>query len=568
MSLEPLSVCKGRVMVVNKSNWTCTVLSEHIGPVEDVPIAPIYIGEAGNGMYYLPEIGSTVWLAHVDQAGWFILMGAPISVDGDDTEVRDNDTSMGRHEADPGDIVLSGKLGSNLTVRKSGIIEIGASPIAKRFYIPLQNFIRDFCKSYEMISAGGNISIRTNDSDATFGTITESVVSDPTSPDGIEDITIAKTPTKLEMRIKEFAQDKEPVIELQMGRVELDSNDPLVGGLDWKDIIFELLVQNPESNPEDQDGEKKGGTVRILMDKTGTMNSCFFGSRFTKVHGTETLMAQNYVRQVEGMDALLTQSRSVEVYQNDVLTVNGLAQRFFKGGLDINIQGKITTNIEAPIEVTTGAKKENINGKYLQSVLGGIGLDATKDYQLGAGGSIKQVSGGAIEIIASNKISPKPTGMLLKTMGGKVKITSFPGNGPVPYATGVEIATAGGVIICDDTGELYMRNLKTMSNIQVSVTGVQLSTPGGAIGLGLSGEVQLGGVAQAGGAGNGNVITTLTHPFCYVTGLPIKGSDTVSAFSKNPIGAPGPNIPITPYIDVMAAAEAAIAAANTADLVL
>lgn len=564
MAFETLKVCKAMVAAVDKTKWTCTVIGEDLPPTEDVPINPILIGKDGNGAYYLPEVGSTVWVGEIAHIGTFILMGCALPFEGEDEPV-DGDNSMGRHQAEPGDFIINGIPGSSLAVRGSGVIEIGASPIAKRFYIPVQNFVRDFCKAYEMLAAGGKLSFGTREGDTRFGTITENVITDPTSPTGIEEVTVAKVPTKFELKIKEFAQDKEPVIELQMGRVELDAEVPLIGGLNWRDIVFEMQIHDPKSVPE-QDGTQKAGSVRILMDKLGGMNSCFFGSRFTKVHETETLNCANYTRTTSGLDKQSAQSRVVEIEKMDSLTVKGLTKRSFLGGMDIKLAGNINFDLSSPVSFTTGERTETVKGSLNTSVLGSAGMDCSRNYEVSVGGESKQISGGPITLEAGNKINPKPTGMLLKTYGGRVKIESFPGNGAVPYATGILLTTKGGDVVLDDTGSMYLRNKLGRSNIQITKTGVQMSTQKGAISIGQSGEINLGGLAQGGGAGNGRVVTTVTHPFCFVTGLPIKGSDVVSALSNSPIGVPGPHIPVVPYVDVMAAAEAAIATASAADI--
>ena len=563
-------VKKASIVAVDKLKWTCTALEEggDSGPIEDIPINPINIGKDGSGMYYLPEVGSSVWLAKTDLLGSFILMGCSLPFDGDaldDSVSLDNDHSMAREQLEPGDIKISGTPESKILVKKSGTIEIGSSAMAKRFYLPLTNFIRDFCIRYEQITAGGGFSFKTNDSDQSWGTITSPVVADPTSQNGIENVTIGKTPTKFNLTVKEFAQDLDPVLELQVGRVDLDTHDKLIGGQSWKDIVFELLLHNPNPNVEEQTGQKKGGSVRIYMDKRGTINSAFFGSRFTKIHETDTLVAANDKRVVSGLDSLTTQTRSIDVAQSDRLSVKGIATREFVGGLDLTVKGKFNFNLEAPLELVSGKRKETINGSQELSVQGEVAIDCARDYKVGVGSSAQYVSGGSTQIIASNKISPKPTGLLLKTMGGKVKITSVPMNGITPYATGVEIATGGGIILCDDAGNIYLRNKKSQSTVQITSSGAAMSSPGGEITLSTSGEVALGGPLNSAGAGQGKVVTTLTHPFCFVTGLPIKGSDTVSAFSKVPIGSIGPKVPVVPYVNVMSAAEAAIAAANAAD---
>ena len=565
--METLRICKARIMAVNKVKWTCTALAEGgtMGAIEDIPINPVLIGPQGQGMYYLPEVGSTVWLAELRVGGFFVLMGATLPFDGnaeDDTETLDMDHSMARAQLEPGDIVMTGKPGSQVLVRKSGVVEIGSSYMSKRFYLPLEHFIRDFTKNYEMLSAGGGFSFKTNEIDQRWGSVTAPVVADPTSKDGVETVTISKTPTKFQLSIKEFAQDKEPILELQAGRIELDSQDQLVGGQNWKDIVFELLLHNPSPNLDEQDGKKKGGSVRIYMDKRGTINQVFFGSRFTKVHETDVLIAANYERKVTGLDSQASQTRSITVEQSEKKVVKGLATHEYLGGLSVSVKGKFSTNLEAPLEIATGERKEIINGSHQVSVSGESAKEIARDRKIGVGGSSFLTAGGRIEIIAANKVGVKPTGLLLKTLGGKVRIQSVPGNGPTPYASGVEIITPGGTIICDDIGNIYLRSKSSKATVQINAQGVAVTTPGGEITLTNSGEVSLGAPMNSGGAGCGKVVTTLTHPFCYVTGLPIKGSDQVSAFSKVPIGTPGVKIPIVPYVNVLAAAEAAIKAAN------
>jgi len=568
--MEALSICKAKIMAVDKVKWTCTVLPEggQGAPNTDIPINPILIGEDGRGMYYLPEVGSIVWLAELPTYGFFILMGSSLPYDGsgeDETKSLDADHRMGRPRLEPGDMTMTGQPGSEVLVRKNGVVEIGSSYMSRRYYLPLEYFIRDFTKKYEMITAGGGYSFKTDDFAQNWGSFTTQMNTDPDSTNGLEEVSVAKMPTKFNLTVKEFAQDKDPVLELSVGRIDLDDKSKLIGGHDWKDIVFEMLLHNPNEDSQAQDGKKKGGTVRIYMDKRGTINSAFFGGRYTKVHETDKLVAASYRRVVTGLDSVSAQTRSVTVEKSDTVVVKGSATRNFQGGLDLTVKGKFNFNLESPLNLVSGATTSVVNGASSTSVMGEMAVDCSRGYKVGAGGSLTQVSGGATEIIASNKINPKPTGLLLKTMGGKVKITSVPMNGVTAYSTGVEIATQGGVMLCDDIGNIYMRNSASQSTIQITSGGVAMSTPGGEVTLSTSGEVALGGPLNSAGAGQGKVVTTLTHPFCFVTGLPIKGSSTVSAFSSVPIGSVGPKVPAVPYVNVMSAAEAAIAAANAAD---
>ena len=79
----------------------------------------------------------------------------------------------------------------------------------------------------------------------------------------------------------------------------------------------------------------------------------------------------------------------------------------------------------------------------------------------------------------------------------------------------------------------------------MNTTGAALTTAGGEISIDQAGFVNIGGTNT--GAGNGRVVTTLTHPVCFVTGAPIGGSTTVGAFSAGL--APGPMTPTSFTLD-------------------
>ena len=65
--------------------------------------------------------------------------------------------------------------------------------------------------------------------------------------------------------------------------------------------------------------------------------------------------------------------------------------------------------------------------------------------------------------------------------------------------------------------------------MELNSTGAGLSNGSGVgVWLDRKGQIALGNSA---GAGHGNVVTTLTHPVCYVTGAPIMGSSAVTAAS-------------------------------------
>jgi hypothetical protein len=58
----------------------------------------------------------------------------------------------------PGDIAINTRDGNHIILRRGGAIQIGATPIAQRLYLPLGNVIRDFAQNYHLTTPGGELS--------------------------------------------------------------------------------------------------------------------------------------------------------------------------------------------------------------------------------------------------------------------------------------------------------------------------------------------------------------------------------------------------------------------------
>jgi len=63
----------------------------------------------------------------------------------------------GRTRAKPGDIYIKGRDGNFITLHKGGVLQIGATELAQRIYIPLQNLITDISQNYRHYNTGGSI---------------------------------------------------------------------------------------------------------------------------------------------------------------------------------------------------------------------------------------------------------------------------------------------------------------------------------------------------------------------------------------------------------------------------
>ena len=104
----------------------------------------------------------------------------------------------GRDLLNPGDLHFSTRDGNFLYLRRGGIVQIGATPVCQRLFIPIRNIIRDFAENYELGTPGGDLTWLVNRTDE--------------QGDGHRG-------TLFTLAAKEFADDpnKDPVAVLKMG---------------------------------------------------------------------------------------------------------------------------------------------------------------------------------------------------------------------------------------------------------------------------------------------------------------------------------------------------------------
>src|SRR4051812_45939524 len=99
----PARIHQAKVLDVNVANWTLSVHTEFTQkPLTDIPFAVPYMHpNNGEGIYFMPEVGSICWLCEPSDGGkGFIIAWAPPSVDGP-AQFRGH-----RQDLNPGDIYL------------------------------------------------------------------------------------------------------------------------------------------------------------------------------------------------------------------------------------------------------------------------------------------------------------------------------------------------------------------------------------------------------------------------------------------------------------------------------
>lgn len=150
----PAYIFRAQVLVVNTRDYTVDVqyesypYSNHF----DIPWMTSYLHQnQGEGVAIMPEVGSTVWVCKPSESGKdaFVLGWTPVQEGGT--------YRAGRQLLNPGDLHFSTRDGNFVFIRRGGIVQIGATPICQRIYIPIRNIIRDFAENYEMSTPAGDL---------------------------------------------------------------------------------------------------------------------------------------------------------------------------------------------------------------------------------------------------------------------------------------------------------------------------------------------------------------------------------------------------------------------------
>lgn len=217
----------GRVLDVDMATYTCTVTTQFTKkPQSGITFATPYQHFAnGEGIYFMPEVGSVCWLCFPSDGNRpFIMAWAPASNEGD--------YRSGKKDLNPGDIYLGTRDENFLILRRGGVVQVGGGPLCQRLFIPIENTIRDFCENYALNTLGGDLEW--------------SIGREESTTDG-------KRPALLKIHAREFADDTKPVAKLEIGSHE--SSDK---------TILSLTV-----NASGDEGAAK--KIELLLDKDGNV---------------------------------------------------------------------------------------------------------------------------------------------------------------------------------------------------------------------------------------------------------------------------------------------------------
>lgn len=327
--LTSATIIEGKIVDINPVLWTVDVIStfdQHW--YLNVQVASPYLHpKRGEGIFVMPEIGAK---CHVcipsDGPPPFVLdfiMPQETLLDAtsdapEGTAGATNSTfAGGRIRAKPGDIILRGRDGNFVVLHRGGVLQIGATELAQRIYIPLQNLVSDISQNYRHYNTGGSINW--------FVASAESESNPPTIRKETFRLLAGDARATIRMAI---GQLKDVVAEPKDGATS-DLTQLGIGVGEDNPIVVEVAIA-PEGFGADSgapDGSTPNQTVlRYFFDKKG--------NAFMRSEGSVLLMTRKKLRVVAEDSIDIVTKKSFTLTVEDTTRIDG-------GDL-LELTGKVT----------------------------------------------------------------------------------------------------------------------------------------------------------------------------------------------------------------------------------
>lgn len=305
----------GQIINVDAAHWTVDVRTIHSQRLLlDLQVGAPYLHyHSGEGIYAMPEVGAKVQACLPSDDRPFVLSfittferGAtgdgttqPETGDGEEAEVT---FASGRPKLQQGDLMMRGRDGNQIWLHRGGVIEVEATAVAKRVYIPITNMIRDVCENYEMLNPSGEMLWTT--------------LRDDTDPSG-------EAKTVFTLAAREHAQETKDTVMLTVGHVD-DSGtrfrlvvapnaiDSKTRSEDAASAVYDFKVDeegNVETTIELDATRHIKGTLTDTVDgevtqEYGATRTTISGDQKVEVSGNHELNAAQSTERISGLKTL------------------------------------------------------------------------------------------------------------------------------------------------------------------------------------------------------------------------------------------------------------------------
>lgn len=338
VSLDAAEMVQGRVFNVNLVNWTVDVVAQYDQRrYFDVQISSPYLHyNNGEGFYAMPEVGAVCMICiPSDSSPPFVsafIMPHEL-IDGATDDAPSGTASHGqpqkyasaasfaggRPRANMGDIWLRTRDENFVILHRGGVLQLGASPLAQRIYIPLNNVIHDVSGNYAHYNTGGAISWGVQ-----------------------EGPSIQHSPTQFMHTVRVFADDKFADIRVTAGKVRSPAPEP-DGDKGEADAITQLKLGTEKDAPIVYEVVVAPGGFAVesgeLADKTirnKTVLRFFFdraGGTFLRAEGNVLLSCHKKLRIKVAEDIIIDGKTNATMTVEKDITINGKSSVTITGGV-------------------------------------------------------------------------------------------------------------------------------------------------------------------------------------------------------------------------------------------
>lgn len=202
----------GLIVSVNPINKTVDWAAQYSGRlVVGLQVSSPYVHSYnGEGQTMMPDLGAICAVCWPSDGEAPFVMGflmppePMLTADSGAPQGTDQPTmggyNGGRPLLNPGDMYFQGRDGNFLVLRKGGVLQVGASDICQRLFIPLNNLVRDVCENWELNTIGGSMTWKASMSEA--------------GPDS------SHQDVQFDLIAREVAQDKMASVRVSVGKVK------------------------------------------------------------------------------------------------------------------------------------------------------------------------------------------------------------------------------------------------------------------------------------------------------------------------------------------------------------
>jgi hypothetical protein len=353
---EPAKIVQGSVININLKKWTIDIVGQYDRKKYfGIQVGSPYLHHSnGEGISCFPEVGATAMVCLASDSSPPFVMSyvmAPETVNDSATDAPSGTSSHaqqpvnatsssfdgGRPAVQPGDIWMRTRDNNFVILHRGGVLQIGATELSQRIFIPLNNLITDIDENYEHHNSNGSIVWGLQDGPS-----------------------LTQYPSQFMQTFRVFASDQYADVKLAIGKVYSPVPEPDGGvtlakagvaqgddGQGSNPIIYEVTVSPQgfvaESGAPAGGNTSKNSVMKFTFDRTGNTLMRTEGNLYFQVTKVLTLDVTGAIS-IQTQDAFaLTAVDGIDMDGGAYTNIKGKIVRLNAGSIPVARQGDLVS---------------------------------------------------------------------------------------------------------------------------------------------------------------------------------------------------------------------------------